>query len=132
MNIDQVIGGSTPKWGLTIRDEAGNIIDPSDSNKVDKVHIEIFNEETKDILIKFAYPAEEEWETAVVENNEQVTFVIPTTITDGAEKNKEFGVVAEVHLKVDAGLGYPNDIDIVIKRGTLVKFIDKESKDPVT
>lgn len=216
MNIDQVLGGATPKWGLTIRDEAGLIIDPSDIDKVDKVHIEIYNEESKEILAKYAYPAEDGsigsvtftgsglndmtnggtytgvldrnyriqideigatdtfrwsddggltwketgveitgspqnlncgvtiefgattghtlndrwdfitigWATAIVENNEQVTFVIDSAKTSGATKGVEYGVLVEAHLKVTDGLGYPDNIDIVIKRGTLVLFKD--------
>lgn len=127
MNIDQVLGGATPKWGLKIYDEFGAIIDPSDPLKVSKVHIEIYNEDDKTILIKFAYPQESGWEIAYVENNEMVTFVIPTAITTGALKNVEYGVVTEAHLLVAAGQHYPNNIDIVIKRGTLVLF--KESKE---
>lgn len=125
MNIDRILGGSTPRWGLTIRDSAGQIIDPEDTEKFSKAHIEIYNEETKAILVKFAYPAEQGYETAIVEN-EQITFVINSTITGEATKNVEFGVVVEAHLKVAGGLGYPNNIDIIIKRGTLVEFLDSK------
>lgn len=118
--VNEILGGSTPKYGITIKDENGVVIDPATEPTFNECLIELYNKSTKATLVKYAYPAKVDYITATVENS-QVVFVLGADVT-GVEANQgvEYGVIVTVDLDGSTP-PYPSGHNVSVKRGTLVK-----------